>query len=183
MTEHNDDPFVESEDVKASEDQHKIRGENFGEDLRRIATDSAYAAAGFAGLVGEKAKEFFDEQRRQYSKAHPGKDEEDPETKAFLAQLKEKVNAFVDELSKVYRDMVDRGRDAHSKSEKAEDTVGDEKVTGEPMAGDSSDDPEMGEAFGDEVVIDDTILEDKPQGETFVDSTTGEVADDERADL
>jgi len=32
--------------------------------------------------------------------------------KAFLAQMREQVNKFVEELTKGYRDMVDRGRDS-----------------------------------------------------------------------
>ena len=63
------------------------------------------------GFVGDKAKTFYEEQQRQYVAAHP--DSEATEgAKAFLAQMREQVNKFVEELTKGYRDMVDRGRDS-----------------------------------------------------------------------
>lgn len=194
MTEHQEntgqDPFVDAADVtEPAEGQidgptesRTDRGDKIAEDIRRIASDTAYAAAGFAGLVGEKAKEFYDEQRRQYTTAHP-EAESDPGAKAFLTQMKEKINAFVEELSKSYREMAERGRSTHEKqaAPQAADDLGDvppadDVTTTDGVVTDPTvDEAPTGEVFGEEVVVDDTVTEAKPEGETFVDPT---VADD-----
>ena len=61
------------------------------------------------GFVGDKAKTFYEEQQRQYVASHPDTDSSEG-AKAFLAQMREQVNKFVDELTKGYRDMAERGR-------------------------------------------------------------------------
>lgn len=83
--------------------------DQIGENLRKYANEAAYAAVGFAGLVGEKAKEFYEEQKRQYAETHPDVDR-DPGAKDFLAQLREKIDKFVEDLTKGYKDMAERGR-------------------------------------------------------------------------
>lgn len=116
--------FVDAEDTKDYEPQHeqvaepeqgeqadRAGAENLGENIVKAATEAAFAAVGFVGFVGDKAKTFYEEQQRQYVAAHP--DSESTEgAKAFLAQMREQVNKFVDELTKGYRDMVERGRDS-----------------------------------------------------------------------
>ena len=73
------------------------------------ATEAAFAAVGFVGFVGDKAKTFYEEQQRQYVAAHP--DSETAEgAKAFLAQMREQMNKLVEDLTKGYRDMAERGR-------------------------------------------------------------------------
>lgn len=87
----------------------RLTPEKIGETARKVATETAYAAAGFAGMVGEKARAFYDEQKKQYTDAHP--DEDGPSAKAFLDQLSEQLNRFADDLSRGYRDLAERGRD------------------------------------------------------------------------
>lgn len=75
----------------------------------RFMADAAYAVAGFAGLVGERARAFYDEQRAEYAKAHP--DVESPGAKEFLEQLGSHLNRFVDEINRGFRDLSDKGRE------------------------------------------------------------------------
>lgn len=124
MTEHEHDAtptanFVDAEDAKDFEAEHeqvveseqpkKISPENLGDNLVKVATEAAYAAVGFAGFVGDRAKTFYEEQQRQYVTSHPDTNSSEG-AKAFLAQMREQVNKFVDELTKGYRDMAERGR-------------------------------------------------------------------------
>ena len=129
MTDHEHDEvptatFVDAEDTKDYEPEHeqvveaehaeqseKAGNENLGENIVKAATEAAYAAVGFVGFVGEKAKSFYEEQQRQYVATHP--DTEATEgSKAFLAQMREQMNKLVEELTKGYKDMVERGRDS-----------------------------------------------------------------------
>lgn len=109
------EPFVDADDTHESineelenHDGPRNQGEKVAEDLKRIATDAAHAAAGFAGFLGDKAREFYDEQRKQYVEAHP-ESEDDPEAKQFLNQIRDRFNSFFEDLSKGYKDMADRG--------------------------------------------------------------------------
>lgn len=88
---------------------------NLTDDLRKIAADAAYAATGFATFLGDKAKDFYDDQRRQYAATHPDA-EKDPGAKEFLAQLNERLNAFVEDLTRSFRDMSERGRRSLNKT-------------------------------------------------------------------
>lgn len=112
------EPLLDAEDAKdqAGEDEAieahdgpRTQGEKIAEDMRRLAKEGAFAAAGFAGFVSEKAKEFYDEQRTQYRQAHPDADTE-PGAKEFLGQMREKLHEFVDGLTKAWQDMAERGR-------------------------------------------------------------------------
>ena len=98
---------VKGEDV----DKHATlpNADQLSENIRKYANEAAYAAVGFAGLIGDKAKEFYEEQKRQYAASHPEADH-DPGAKDFLAQLREKIDKFVEELTKGYKDMAERGR-------------------------------------------------------------------------
>ncbi len=97
------------EAVESAPGEDRLTPEKIGEAARKVATETAYAAAGFAGLVGEKARAFYDEQKKQYADAHP--DEDAPSAKAFLDQLSEQLNRFAEDLSRGYKDMAERGRD------------------------------------------------------------------------
>ena len=77
--------------------------------LRKAAEDTAYAAVGVVGLVADKAREFYEEQRKQYVAAHP--EAEDKEgAQGFLAQLRFQLDKLVDDVSRGFRDMAERGR-------------------------------------------------------------------------
>ncbi|MHA6513754.1 hypothetical protein [Tessaracoccus sp. Z1128] len=99
----------EHEQVTAADPQDRVSPENIGENLKKVAAEAAFAAVGFAGFVGDKAKTFYEEQQRQYVAAHPDNDSTEG-AKAFLAQMRDQINKFVEELTKGYREMADRGR-------------------------------------------------------------------------
>lgn len=111
-------PTDEIENVDAED---RITSEKLGDAAIKFATETAYAAAGFAGLVGEKAKAFYDEQKEQYAKAHP--DEDAPSAKAFLNQLSEQLGRFADDLSKGYKEMAEKGREVVSRADSTKDAA------------------------------------------------------------
>lgn len=111
-----EDPFAQAADATAEtaeqlEAKAADKAESFGEAAQKIATEASYAVAGFAGLVGEKAKAFYEEQKKQYADAHPEADK-DPGAKQFLEQLSAHLSRLVEDLTKGYRDLAERGRDA-----------------------------------------------------------------------
>ena len=57
---------LEGEVVPGEAGQGKTNTERLGETTIKFATDAAYAVAGFAGLVGERAKAFYDEHNRGF---------------------------------------------------------------------------------------------------------------------
>lgn len=179
MTEHNINESTINEDVEAKrasdeaaaeahEPTHEVEGaaraddritpEKVGDAAVKLATEAAYAAAGFAGLVGEKAKAFYDEQRTQYAKAHP---DEDPDSaKAFLGQLSEQLSRLADDLTRGYRDLAQKGRVVVSRDTPgaAQSPVndGDESVTEEstPFSSDLSEDVTPVDPATDQVLPD-----------------------------
>ena len=80
----------------------------FGEDAAKFVVDAGYAIAGFAGLVGEKAKAFYDEQKAEYAKTHPEVDA--PGARQFFEQLGTHLNKFVDEINRGFRELSEKGR-------------------------------------------------------------------------
>ena len=106
--------------------------DQMGQNFRKAAEDTAYAAVGFVGLVADKAKEFYEDQKRQYADSHPESDS-DTGAKNFLAQLREQLDKFIDEVNRGFRDLAERGRasgkdferDAADKAEHMADDVAD----------------------------------------------------------
>lgn len=127
--------------------------ERLDDAARRFVADAAYAVAGFAGLVGEKARAFYDEQRAEYAKTHP--DVESPGAKEFLEQLGSHLNRFVDEISRGFRDLSDKGREVmntrseSSEAEKTKAPVPGSPESGNPAAEHAPTEPN-GEEYGEE---------------------------------
>lgn len=90
----------------------KLTPKEVGDMALKFASETAFAAAGFASLVAEKAREFAEKQRAASADVAP---EAGDQTKAFLDQFTSQMNRFVDELGHTYKDLADRGRDAVSK--------------------------------------------------------------------
>ncbi|MDO5676227.1 MAG: hypothetical protein Q4G35_01830, partial [Propionibacteriaceae bacterium] len=119
------DTIEGTESSAASSDQ-------IGPALRKAAQDTAYAAVGFVGLVSDKAKEFYEDQKKQYAEAHPEADAEFG-AKNFLAQLKEQLDKLIEDVNRGFRDLADRGRtsgktmadDVADAAENAADDLGD----------------------------------------------------------
>lgn len=152
-----DQSEAKKEQLDALGDDARQHAEKFGEAAVKFAQEAGYAAAGFAGLVGDKAKAFYEEQKQQYADTHPDRDK-DPGAKEFLEQLSDKLNKFVDDLAKGFKDMAERGRETWKPEGADAQRAAREDVT----------DVGGGEDLREEPVVDET-----PQG----------VADDERKDL
>ena len=153
---------VHSDTVENTPEQERLTAENLGEAALKVAKEAAYAAAGFAGLVGEKAKAFLDEQKKQYAEAHP--DEDAPSAKAFLDQLSEQFTRFADDLTRGYKDMAERGRDVvrNTQAKRAHD--GDEATVND---GDSTVDPEAPTFSSD---LSEDVSEKAPENDDLLDT-------------
>lgn len=147
------------EQLEALGEDAKQHAEKFGEAAVKFAQEAGYAAAGVAGLMGDKAKAFYEEQKKQYAETHPDQDK-DPGAKEFLEQLSEKLNKFVDDLAKGFKDMAERGRESRGAS-------GDEQSAAQ---GDVADVTDAGGGAD---------LHEEPVGE----QTPTFISEDERKDL
>lgn len=103
------------------QDPH-VSAKEIGDMALKFATDTAYAAAGFADMVAERAKEFVEKQRAASEAKEASVDAEAPAeggeadpTKVFFDSLTLQVNKFVDDMSQTYKDLSDRGRGAVAK--------------------------------------------------------------------
>ena len=94
-----------SDEQKGSERQS---GEKLADQAMKFASETAYAAAGFANVVADKAKAFYETQKAQYAETHP--DTTSPGAKQFLDQLSDQLTKFIDDVQKGYKDMAERGR-------------------------------------------------------------------------
>lgn len=92
----------------------RISAKEFGDIAAKFASETAFAAAGLANLVAEKAREFTDKQRAALADA-AGDAAPVDQTKAFLDQVSAQMNKLVEELGHTYKDLADRGRDAVAK--------------------------------------------------------------------
>lgn len=106
------------EELDQAEEELRAGVEQFGEAAVKFAQEAGFAFAGFAGLVGDKAKSFYEEQKQQYAQTHP-EAEKDPGAKEFLNQLSDRLNRFVDDLTRGFKDMAERGRETFDKADGA----------------------------------------------------------------
>jgi len=119
----------EGEIIPGETGRDRTDNEKLDDAALRFMADAAYAVAGFAGLVGERARAFYDEQRAEYAKTHP--DVESPGAKEFLEQLGSHLNRFVDEISRGFHDLSDKGREfMNTRPESSE-----AEKTGAPVSG------------------------------------------------
>nr|NLI49825.1 hypothetical protein [Propionibacterium sp.] len=127
----------------------KLTPKELGDLAVKFATDTAYAAAGFANLIAEKAREFTDKQKVALVQAtNPAESAE--RTKELLDQFTAQVNKFVEEVGHTYKELADRGREAVAKVQaqaaaRAEAPKGDDK----PGPFDIIDDADAAEATGE----------------------------------
>ena len=128
------DAAAEEADARhdAVDENLRASSEQLGQNLRKAAEDTAYAAVGFVSLVSDKAKAFYEDQKKQYADAHPEADAEHG-AKNFLAQLKEQLDKLIEDVNRGFRDLADRGRtsgrtmadDVADAAEGAADDLGD----------------------------------------------------------
>jgi len=106
------DDAAEHVDKLGLDKLEKLTPKEVGDMAVKFASDTAYAAAGFANLVAEKAREFAEKQRAAMAEANP---EAADQSKAFLDQFTHQVNKFVEDLGHTYKDLAERGREAVAK--------------------------------------------------------------------
>lgn len=140
----------EGEIIPEETGRDRTDNERLDDAALRFMADAAYAVAGFAGFVGEKARAFYDEQRSEYAKTHP--DVESPGAKEFLEQLGSHLNRFVDEISRGFRDLSDKGREfMKSRPERPEaEQKTEEPVPGNPEPEKPATEPKTTEPNGEE---------------------------------
>ena len=122
----------EGEIVPGETGRDRTDNERLDDAALRFMADAAYAVAGFAGLVGERARAFYDEQRAEYAKTHP--DVESPGAREFLEQLGSHLNRFVDEINKGFRELSDKGREVMKSRPVNPETEKTEPTDTEPAA-------------------------------------------------
>ena len=125
-----------------------------GENLARAAADAAYATIGLVGLVSDRVKEFYADQKKHYADEHPDLEGE-PEAKHVISRFGEQVDRFVGDIGTTIRDLADRGR-ASSKvaAEDAADKAADLADKAAAKAADLADKADEGahraaDKFGD----------------------------------
>ena len=101
-------PIVDADDAKDfQEPEQKSDVDQLAEGLKKAATETAYATVGLVDLVSSKAREFYDDQKKQYATAHP--DEDAQTTSGFLTQLGSQLDKLVADIAGGFRDLADRG--------------------------------------------------------------------------
>lgn len=95
MTEHNDN--------------EKLTPERVGEMALKLAQDTAYAAAGIAQVVAEKAKELLEQQRKQIGDKAP--EGVDPNFKKFVETVPDQLKVLLDDASRQFHDLAEKGRE------------------------------------------------------------------------
>ncbi len=110
---HHEDVAADSHSVPG--DAHLASGEKFtpeklGDMAVKFATETAYAAAGLANVIADKAREFYEQQRKQIAANTP--EGVDPNFRQFVDAMPDQFKTFMDEATKAYHDMAERGRNA-----------------------------------------------------------------------
>lgn len=89
-----------------------VSPKELGDMAVKFASDTAYAAAGLADVVAEKAREFSTKQRSEFADTHG---EGEDATKAFLDNVNVQFAKFMEDVQATVKDLADRGRDAVAK--------------------------------------------------------------------
>ncbi|MFV0450997.1 MAG: hypothetical protein ACK5LS_01945 [Propioniciclava sp.] len=146
--------------------------EKLGDLAIKIATETAYAAAGVADLVARSTRDFIEAQRKQLAERTP--EGVDPNFKKFVDGMPDQFKAFLDEMTKTYHDMAERGRGAVSEFQAQASRAARPEPTG---AFDYADDVEATDAdavvAADEEVVVEEIIEDSAEGRTDDGSPSG----------
>lgn len=86
----------------------KFTPEKLGDLAIKFATETAYAAAGVANTLSEKAKELYESQRKQIAEKTP--EGVDPNFRQFVDTMPDQFKVFMDDVVKAYHDMAEKGR-------------------------------------------------------------------------
>lgn len=150
QTEPQAQPTEPTESVEQSDDKaehaHLAAGEKYtpeqlGDAVIKFAAETAYAAAGVANVLAEKAREFYEAQRKQIAEQTP--EGVDPNFRQFVDAMPDQFKGFMDEATKAFHDMAERGRhtvtDFQSQVTAARDAARDSRANS-PEAFDLNDD-------------------------------------------
>lgn len=96
-----------------------------GDNLAKAAAEAAYATVGLVGLVSDRVKEYYADQKLQYVKDHP-EFEGEPEAKEVLARFGEQVDRFVGEVGDTIRSLAERGRATSQSAAEATNQMAEE---------------------------------------------------------
>lgn len=128
-------------EIQPHEDQGheppKREAEQLGETALKYLADTAFAVAGLAASLADRAKEYYEEQRRE---AVERQDEDSLQHKAFV-QAPDEVRRLLDELASGYQELVRRGREAVRPADAAP-RADDSPSEGEDEAGSQGSDPQ-----------------------------------------
>lgn len=108
------EPFVDADDThEKSEMLDTVRVDidpaKLGEAIGKAASDTAYATVGLVGLLSDRVREYYEEQKKAYAAEHPDLEEE-PNAKHLLSQFSDQLDRFVGDVGRTFRDLVERGR-------------------------------------------------------------------------
>ncbi|MFT3875975.1 MAG: hypothetical protein QM708_06085 [Propioniciclava sp.] len=112
----NETPRPDEDAVVAPEaDEHLTAGEKFtpeklGEAALKFAAETVYAAAGVADMIAAKARELYEIQRAQIAEKTP--EGVDPNFRKMVDSMPDQFKGFLDEATKAYHEMAERGRHA-----------------------------------------------------------------------
>lgn len=124
------EPFVDADDTRTEEshdqlDEIRVELNRLGDNLAKVASEAAYATVGLVGLVSDRVKELYAEQKAQYAAEHPDFEGE-PDARHVLSRVGEQVDRFVGDVSSAIHDLAERGRATAKPSETAQNDEGAE---------------------------------------------------------
>lgn len=182
----NETPRPDEDAVVASEtDAHLAAGEKFtpeklGEAALKFASETAYAAAGVADMIAAKARELYETQRAQLAEKTP--EGVDPNFRQMVDQMPEQFKGFLDEATKAYHEMAERGRtvvaDLQNQVSAARDAARDAKDAKEEPVGafDLNDDAGADADAADAVAPDEPAEPEAYADEQASDESTSETS-------
>ena len=177
--------FVEEFEVKA-EEAHLAAGEKFtpeqlGEAMIKFATETAYAAAGLANVLAEKTRVFYESQRKEIEARTP--EGVDPNFRQFVDGMPDQFKGFVDEATKAFHDMAERGRttvtELQGQVQAARDAAKDSR-SNPTSPFDLNEDAAATDEAADAVAPEDAQepVGDRPVTDTYPGEAKGEVRED-----
>lgn len=126
-------PILDADDAKDSKvDPDFPNADLLAENLKKAASEAAYATIGLVDLLSSKAKELYAEQKAQRAADSPVG--EQPASAGFLAQLGGQLDLVISGIAGSFKDLADRGRQA-GRADEADVTAADPAI--EEVAGDA----------------------------------------------
>lgn len=135
--------FVDADDTQQGDERSELDtlhldldAAKLGEVIAKAATDTAYATVGLVGVLSDRVKEYYEEQKKRYADQHPEMEEE-PNATHLFSQFGEQLDRFVGDVGRTFQDLVERGR-AEAKADDADE--GEAADPGEATEADAVED-------------------------------------------